>query len=193
MNRNWILAFGLQIGLVFSSSVLGQPIPPCFQINLVTMETRTLGRVPPAPELCGTNMFSILRTNVVEALRAIELPNISASTPVSRDELRALATHFRLTHRTGTNSHLSFLRGDISYWQEEALPWRDYVIQFASRSVVLDAADQCGVIVGDQGVLSWAAERYMPFIREAINKGIVRGIVFWAPTEGGANDAASTY
>ena len=151
----------------FTLPALGQIPVPCVRVDLQNDEVIPLKEVPLMP--CGEEMFTIFQEGVQSLLHWTSLPERSESGPVTQPEIAALAEHFGLTQRTDTNPHLVFHDGDISYWSEQNLTWIEYVIEFGSRRVVLGAADQCGVLLRDQGMLSWAAQRYMPFLRELLN------------------------
>lgn len=78
---------------------------------------------------------------------------------LSKNEIRALANEFGLLNETGMNSHLSFLGGDISYWYEQKLSKNRLKLEFAARKAVLEAANEQGIVIDDQGKLSWAAQQ----------------------------------
>ena len=78
-----------------------------------------------------------------------------------QDEVKKLAEDFGLLKETRTNPHLSFLGGDIAFWHEQELSEDRLKLEFAARKIVLEAADKQGVVIDDQGKLSWAAQRIM--------------------------------
>jgi hypothetical protein len=84
-----------------------------------------------------------------------------SGTKPTRAQIKALAKGIGLLDETRTNPHLSFLDGDIAYWYEQGLSPDRLSLEFAARMAVLKAADKDGVIIDDQGKLSWAAGQIM--------------------------------
>ena len=78
-----------------------------------------------------------------------------------RNEIKELAKEYGLLEESKMNPHLSFLDGDIAYWDEQGLSIGRLRLEFAARKAVLDAADKSGVVIADQGKLSWAAQKIM--------------------------------
>ena len=68
---------------------------------------------------------------------------------------------FKLSQETATNPHLSFVEGDKSHFCEQKLSEARYRLEFAARRIILDEADKQGVIILDQGKLSWASSQIM--------------------------------
>lgn len=75
----------------------------------------------------------------------------------TKAQVKELAKMIGLLDSPRINPHLRFLDGDISYWYEQELRLDELRMHFAARKAVLDAADRDGVVIADQGVLSWAA------------------------------------
>lgn len=84
---------------------------------------------------------------------------------LTRGDVLALANEFLLTKRTVQNPQLGFNDGDISFWYEQVKKYRldegDLRREFAARRVVLEAADQVGVVIDTQGDLSHFAREIM--------------------------------
>ena len=76
-------------------------------------------------------------------------------------EIKRLADSYGLLNESELNPHLSFLDGDISYWYEQGLSLRRLNLEFSARKIVLDVADREGMIISDQGKLSWAVQSIM--------------------------------
>ena len=87
------------------------------------------------------------------------------SQALTRGDVLALANEFLLTKRTVQNPHLGFNDGDISFWYEQVKKYRldevDLKREFAARRVVLEAANQAGVVLDTQGDLSHFAREIM--------------------------------
>jgi hypothetical protein len=88
-------------------------------------------------------------------------PQGDTSGKLSKDQIKQLAKDVGLLTETKTNPHLSFLDGDIAYWEEQKLSLTRLRLEFAARKAVLDAADKAKVIIDDQGKLSWASQKIM--------------------------------
>jgi hypothetical protein len=84
---------------------------------------------------------------------------------LTRSDVLVLANEFLLTERTVHNPQLGFNDGDISFWWEQVKKYRldegDLRREFAARRVVLEAADQAGVVIDTQGDLSHFAGEIM--------------------------------
>lgn len=101
-------------------------------------------------------------------LKSIAQKNIKESNQTAdnnkkadRNEIKELAKEYGLLEESKMNPHLSYLDGDIAYWDEQGLSIGRLRLEFAARKAVLDAADKSGVIIADQGKLSWAAQKIM--------------------------------
>ncbi len=75
----------------------------------------------------------------------------------STNEVRKMAEEYRLLEESKVNPHLAFRRGDLAFFAEEGLTEETLSEEFWARRIVLIEADQQGVKIKDQGVLSWAA------------------------------------
>jgi len=75
------------------------------------------------------------------------------------EQIKQLAKDVGLLKETATNPHLSFLDGDIEYWYEQGLNLDRLQLEFVARKAVLSAADRAGVVIDNQGELSWAAQQ----------------------------------
>lgn len=78
-----------------------------------------------------------------------------------------LIRHFGLDEDIHPNSNLRILSGDVSFWRGRSLSHQQYLIEFASRSVILRSAGRQNVKLNfSQGDLSFWAER--PKLRKAL-------------------------
>jgi len=80
---------------------------------------------------------------------------------LSEGGIKKVANEFQLLKETDFNPHLSLLGGDIAFWYEQKLSENRLRLEFAARKIILDAADESGVVIKDQGVLAWAAQQLM--------------------------------
>ncbi|MCK5056371.1 MAG: hypothetical protein KAT34_06940 [Candidatus Aminicenantes bacterium] len=90
--------------------------------------------------------------------------NLMRNSPIKKGRLssgnvKKLAKYYGLLEETATNPQLSFLGGDIAYWAKHGENMEKLNREFASRLAMLDAADRAGIVIADQGKLSWAAEQ----------------------------------
>ena len=91
----------------------------------------------------------------------VQLPSDSHNRKLTVSEVKELAVAYGLLTETPPNIHLGFLDGDIEYWVKQGLTENRYRLEFAARRAVLDAAQTAGVVIKDQGTLSWAAQQVM--------------------------------
>ncbi len=116
--------------------------------------------------------IAIENKDVQVALQDIEIPldksinRITTTSKPSLEQIKQLAKDIGLLEETATNPHLSFLDGDISFWYKQGLSLDRLQLEFISRKAVLTAADRAGVVIGNQGELSWAAQQIMTNILE---------------------------
>jgi hypothetical protein len=85
-------------------------------------------------------------------------PRITDSTNVSKDEVRSLAEYYGLFRNWNVNPHLKFQTGDVSFFFEQHLSETVYQLQFDSRRIVLERAEQTGRRIPTQGDLSALAQ-----------------------------------
>ena len=102
-----------------------------------------------------------IRQNSERTINIESYLEIGSKNRLLKGEIKKLAEHFGLLQETHTNPHLSFLEGDISYWEEQGLSEDRIKLEFAARKAVLEAADQQRIVISDQGKLSWAAQQIM--------------------------------
>jgi len=86
---------------------------------------------------------------------------------LSFGEVKSIAQEYGLHKIGGVNFAMKIQDGDIGYWQDQELTRTEYEIQFLSRRIVLDSANEERITVGDEGKLSFAAER---LIQHTVNK-----------------------
>jgi hypothetical protein len=81
------------------------------------------------------------------------------------DEVRQLASEYTLTQPRTVNPHLHFREGDVAYWYRKLLAEADLRLQFESRRLALDRAEQTREFIATQGDLSAKAELIHPQLR----------------------------
>ena len=97
----------------------------------------------------------------------VESSKESKKQNLTKSKIKKLAIEYKLLTETDTNPHLSFLGGDISYWYEQKLSERRYRLEFSARQIVLEEADKSGIVIEDQGKLSWAAQQIIAKLLKA--------------------------
>ena len=89
----------------------------------------------------------------------------SGKKTLTRGDVLVLANDFSLTEKTIHNPQLGFKDGDIAFWYEQVkkygLDEGDLRREFAARRLVLEAADEAGVVIDTQGDLSHFAGEIM--------------------------------
>jgi len=92
---------------------------------------------------------------------------------VKRQDVELLAEEFLLTEKTAFNPHLRYDDGDVSFWVEQCRKYGvdelDLRREFAARRMVLEAADEAGVVIDKKGDLSHAAGEIMADLIRARN------------------------
>jgi hypothetical protein len=114
-------------------------------------------------EIISIQSESILQ----KAKTLVESSKESKKQNLTKSEIKKLAKEYKLLTETNTNPHLSFLDGDISHWYEQKLSERRYRLEFSARQIVLAEADKSGIVIEDQGKLSWAAQQIMANLLKA--------------------------
>ena len=83
---------------------------------------------------------------------------------LSEEDIERLANNFGLLNEIRMNPGLRFQEGDISYWYEQGLSRTEYELEFLARKIVLEAAAENEVNIGDSGELSAAAQDIMFYL-----------------------------
>jgi len=155
-SRNLSLKFWIFIFFVSLASIYFLSVQKCYAqitISITPHKTITIYN----PDIDDT-VQTIIANN--RSITTYSLPNTPNTNP-SITDIRKLADSFGLLNETQVNPHLSFLGGDISYWHEQGVSLQRLNLEFAARKVVLTAADRDGVVISDQGQLSFAAQQIM--------------------------------
>jgi hypothetical protein len=153
---------------------------PCFRMMILAFTIVSLGiylletnqargaerhsgsRVNEYPITIDRQPVTVRVDDIQDSMKAVaSFPKQPSGTKPTRDQIKALAKEIGLLDETRTNPHLSFLDGDIAYWYEQGLNLDRLSLEFSARKAVLKAADRDGVIIDDQGKLSWAAGQIM--------------------------------
>lgn len=86
-------------------------------------------------------------------------PAIGDPLKLTKTEVRQLSEFYNLFNTWKVNPHLRFKDGDISYWYEQGLSEDQLKLEFESRRIVFERAEQSGQIFDTQGDLSFHAQQ----------------------------------
>lgn len=73
--------------------------------------------------------------------------------------IMGIAEKLDISKIKGINSHLSMQDGDYAFWREQGLNFRNYLVEFAARRLILEAATLQKVYIPEQGDLSFSANQ----------------------------------
>jgi hypothetical protein len=96
------------------------------------------------------------------------LPESTTSESLAKPQIKEIARKFGLLEKRRINGHLRYDDGDISYWYEQNSSSDELVLKFASRKVVLDAAERDAVEILNQGKLSEVANSLLTWLQRSI-------------------------
>jgi transcriptional regulator with XRE-family HTH domain len=99
---------------------------------------------------------------------ANSLPESTTSESLAKPQIKEIARKFGLLEKRRINGHLRYDDGDISYWYEQNSSSDELVLKFASRKVVLDAAERDAVEILNQGKLSEVANSLLTWLQRSI-------------------------
>ena len=85
-------------------------------------------------------------------------PRISDPSRPTKDEVQAMADYYGLFRKWAVNPNLKFQTGDISHFSGQQLSEKELQLEFDSRRIVLERAEQTGLRIPSQGDLAALAQ-----------------------------------
>ena len=108
--------------------------------------------------------------NKLETLIKKKITNQEDTQKPSWSEIKKIGEEYGLFKIGGLNFGLKMQDGTVGYWHDQKLSKTECQIQLLARKIVLDAANNQKVVIGDQGKLSFVAERLINEIVERMAK-----------------------